>query len=205
MHATDEWKVDIISMSFGWSRWYRCVEEAIDHASSRDVILCAAASNDGSNKAVAFPANYPHVICVHSANGWGGPSHFTPPLLDVGPNFAVIGEAINSTWPVKRGEGHEKRMTGTSTSTPILAAIIALLQEFTNQKPVKTAHDLRLKTSEGITQVLLAMSSNERGYRVVAPWRVLDSQVTRIQVEWRILESMQKLFGPESLEQDGGT
>ena len=205
MHATDEWKVDIISMSFGWSRWLRCVEKAIDHASSHDVILCAAASNDGSNKPVAFPANCSHVICVHSASGWGQPSDFTPLPLDSGPNFAVVGEEMNSTWPVKRDEGHEKRMCGTSTSTPILAAIIALLQEFTNQKPEKTAHDQRLKTSEGITQVLLAMSINQRGYRVVEPWRVLDSRDTRERVESRISESLEKLFGRESSEQDGGT
>jgi len=199
LHATNEWKVDIITMSFGWSHYHPCVEQAIAHASSRQVILCAAASNDGANNAVAFPANCSPVICVHSANGYGIPSHFTPPPLNFGANFSVIGEAVSSTWP---GETLEKRRWGTSTSTPILAAIMALVLEFINQKPVKTSHDLRLKTPMGMTQTLLAMSQLRQDYHYVMPWKLLDSRVGRVRVESRILDSLDELFGPEASEQD---
>ncbi|MCJ1249359.1 hypothetical protein MMC30_006582 [Trapelia coarctata] len=199
MHATDEWKVDIIMMSFGWHRYHPCVEQAIDHASSRQVIICAAASNNGANRTVAFPANYPPVICVHSANGWGRISHFTAPPLSIGPNFAVVGEAVSSTWP---GEEYGKRRWGTSTATPIMAAIVALVLEFINQKPVKTSHDGRLKTALGMKQVLLAMSLPEQSYSLVMPWKLLDARVGRARVESRILDCLEELFGPEGPEQD---
>ncbi|MCJ1394518.1 hypothetical protein MMC18_007397 [Xylographa bjoerkii] len=99
--AADEWQVDIITMSLGWPRYYPCGEKAIDHALSRQVMLCAAAIDDGANMEVAFPANYPPVICIPSANGWGKPSDLTPIPLDVGPSFAIIGEAVRSSsaWP----------------------------------------------------------------------------------------------------------
>lgn len=199
MHAAGEWRVNIITMSFGWSRYHPCVEKAIDHASSRQVILCAAASNDGSNKAVAFPANYFPVICVHSATGWGRLSHFTPLPLSIGHKCAVIGEAVSSTWP---GAEQEKRKWGTSTSTPILAAIVALMLEFIHQKPIKTAHDRRLQTPNGMTQILLAMSQQEQKYHVVMPWTLLDSRVGRVRVESRILDRLDELFGLESPEHD---
>lgn len=200
MHATDEWKVDIITMSFGWPRYYECIERAIDHASSQQIILCAAASNTGANKDVAFPAKFPPVICIHSANGWGKPSDFTPRPLTEGPNFAVIGEAVSSTWPIAKGDGEEKRRWGTSTATPIAAAIVALVLEFINQKPVKTSHDRRLKSPKGMTQVLLAMSVPQQRYHCVSPWEVLDAQVGRTMVESRIDDIMYKQFGSESTE-----
>ena len=34
-YATNYWKVDIITMSFGWPRHLKIVEQAIDHATSR--------------------------------------------------------------------------------------------------------------------------------------------------------------------------
>ena len=131
----------------------RPVAEAIDIASSQNVILFAAASNSGSNQPIAFPANCPPEICVHSADGYGNPSRFT--LVD-GPNFAVIGEAISSSWPQTRDEGREKCKWGTSTSTPILAAIAALVLEFTHQKPSRSPLELRLRSPRGMTQILLA-------------------------------------------------
>ncbi|MCJ1475861.1 hypothetical protein MMC13_004525 [Lambiella insularis] len=198
MHAADVWKVDIITMSFGWPRYHTCVEEAIYHASQKPVILCAAASNDGANKKVAFPASQPPVFCVHSASGWSKPSDFTPLPLKVGANFAVIGEAVSSTWPTHRREGSEKRKWGTSTASPILAAIVALILEFINQKPKKTSHDKRLKTPRAMMHVLLGMSEPDRGYDVVKPWLILDSQKDRVLAESRILSLLIDEFGPEN-------
>lgn len=196
-YAALDWEVDIITMSFGWPRWHDCVEEEIKTASSRNVILFAAASNSGLNKPVAFPANCAPVICVHSANGFGVPSHFTPVPVDGDHNFAVLGEAVRSSWPVSRGEGHEKRQWGSSTSTPILAAIAALVLEFVNQKPSLTANELRLRSPKGITRVLLAMSMNRYGYNIVMPWKILDACDGRDESQSRISNTL-KFFGPDT-------
>lgn len=201
MHAADVWKVGIITMSFGWPQYHPCVEQAINHASSKPVILCAAASNDGANVPVVFPASYSPVFCVHSATGWGRHSAFTPLPLDNSPNFAVLGEAVNSTWPTQRGEGSEKSKWGTSTATPILAAIIALILEFINLKPKKTSHDKRIQSPAGMTQVLQAMSQIVQGYSVVTPWKILDLSKGRTRVEELISNRMDEAFGKVSVQQ----
>ncbi len=197
-HATMKWKVDIITMSFGWPCWHKCVEEAIQVASDHNIILFAAASNNGSNQPVVFPANYRSVICVHSTTGFGNPSQFTPLPLSGSHNFAVIGEAVSSSWPNFRGEGREMRRSGTSTSTPILAAIAALVLEFVNQMPFPAPQELRLRSAQGMSQVLLAMSDSRSGYMVVKPWKILDSQFEHSWVQTRISLSLIELFGPES-------
>ena len=185
-------------MSFGWPRWHTSVEEAIKIASSQNVILFAAASNSGSNQPIAFPANCPPVICVHSADGYGNPSRFTPLPLVGDPSFAVIGEAVSSSWPQTRGEGREKRKWGTSTSTPILAAIAALVLEFTHQKPSPSPLELRLRSPRGMTQILLAMSKCRSNYMVVTPWLILDSNIGRKRSEDRVLDNLMELFGSQS-------
>lgn len=181
-------------MSFGWPRHFPSVEQAIDHATSRNVIICAAASNNGANDKVAFPANYEPVICVHSAIDMGRPSKFTPSPLDSSPNFAVLGENIRAAWP---GLKDGRSRSGTSTATPILAAVIALIIEFVDQKPCKTSHDKRVRTPGGITALLRAMSKVERRYHIVQPWTLLTAEVSRKRVESRIQDAMERKFGLE--------
>ena len=66
-HAIDEWKVDIITMSFGWPtrpRSYDRIEEVIDKAIRHKILVFAAASNTGANSAAgpAFPASLERVF-----------------------------------------------------------------------------------------------------------------------------------------------
>ena len=97
MHAADEWGVDIITMSLGFEHHIPEIEAAINHASSKNIIMFASASNDGSNKYVAFPAReWDRVICIYSTDGNGIPSGFNPPLLDSSKNFSTLGEAVES-------------------------------------------------------------------------------------------------------------
>lgn len=181
-------------MSFGWPRHFPNVEQAIDYATSRHVIICAAASNNGVNDNVAFPANYGPVICVHSVTDMGRPSEFTPSPLESSPNFAVLGENVCAAWPgLKDGQSR----SGTSVATPILAAVIALIIEFVDQKPCKTSHDKRVTTPGGITALLRAMSKVERQYHLVQPWTLLTAEVSRKRVESRILDAMERKFEVE--------
>ncbi|RSL48880.1 hypothetical protein CEP54_012688 [Fusarium duplospermum] len=50
MHAVDEWEVDMIVMSFGFGERHEALENAIKHATAKDVLIFAAASNDGKNR-----------------------------------------------------------------------------------------------------------------------------------------------------------
>ena len=75
MHAADKWKVNIITMSFGFPRRYLSMEKAFDYASSKNIIMFAAAANHGANDKIAFPASAMlKVICINSADGNGARS-----------------------------------------------------------------------------------------------------------------------------------
>ncbi|KAL8703225.1 MAG: hypothetical protein Q9201_003583 [Fulgogasparrea decipioides] len=186
LHAANEWKVAIISMSFGWPQHHSAVRDAIDHATTRGVLICAAAANGGANAGVAFPANCSPVICVHSTNEDGKPSKFTPNPLQYIPNFAVLGENVQSL-----GHAHGPTQTGTSTATPILAAVMALILEFVDQKPRKTPDEKRLQDHRVMTKVLLAMSDEVGGYRHVRPWKIMSYEAGRGRVESRILDAIE--------------
>ena len=195
MRAADEWKVDIITMSFGWPRHYPVIEAAIDHATRQEVLFCAAASNNGANDNVVFPANYAPVFCVHSFNEYGSRSQYTPdPQLSSAPNFAVLGENVKAASP---GLADGKSQSGTSTATPILAAVMALVLEFVDQKPNKTTHDRRIRTPKGMMEVLLAMSKEKEGYHLVKPWTLMDWEVEKEVIEMRVKDVMDRRFGRE--------
>lgn len=49
----------MISMSFGLEDKVYEIQEAIDAAAAKNIIIFAAARNDGGNKPVAFPAYRP--------------------------------------------------------------------------------------------------------------------------------------------------
>ncbi|KAL8924395.1 MAG: hypothetical protein Q9172_002697 [Xanthocarpia lactea] len=189
MHSTDQWKVAIITLSLGWPQYQKAVEDAIKYATMNNILICAAASNDGANDGIAFPANSHHVICVHSANEKGKPSDFTPNPLPYEPNFAVLGENVRAAWPARE---HGKSQTGTSVATPILAAVMALILEFVDQKPRKTPEEKRLLLREysPMTNVLVAMSDEAEGYRYVRPWKLMSSNVSRERVEARIQDAI---------------
>ncbi|KAK1842039.1 pfs domain-containing protein [Colletotrichum chrysophilum] len=63
-HAVDVWRVDIISMSFGWPTsnfpGHDGLRKSIDMAYSKQVLMFAAASNNGGNSGRAYPASSPH-------------------------------------------------------------------------------------------------------------------------------------------------
>ncbi|KAI4118322.1 MAG: hypothetical protein LQ341_007626, partial [Variospora aurantia] len=187
MYAADQWKVAIINMSFGWPQYQTAVAKAIDHAARCGVLVCAAASNGGASDDVAFPARDSPVICAHSANKQGKPSDFTPNPLPFAPNFAVIGENVEAAWP-GRENGHSQ--SGTSTATPISAAVMALVLEFVDQKPRKTLDEKRLRDHRVMTKVLRAMSDKVEGYHYVRPWKLMSSNDDRGRVESRIQDAI---------------
>ena len=204
MHACDEWRVDIISMSFGLTQWHSDIEKAIGHAVGQNVIMFAAASNDGAIRKIAFPASLSSgVIRVNSADGSGAGSRYNPPAEAQDYKFSILGEAVASLWPPRLGRGPIARQSGTSTSTPIAAGIAALVLEFDRQlrkqRPdLKIMHRGRLQSLEGMRAIFSHMSETKDGYSNIVPWNLLDCNRGQDHVASQLTEIMYKKFGPEA-------
>ncbi|KAL6790875.1 peptidase S8/S53 domain-containing protein [Trichoderma sp. SZMC 28012] len=155
-HAIDKWNVDIISLSFGWPstnfEGYDELEDAIDRAHGKKILIFAAASNSGGKLGRAYPASSSQVICVHSTDTLGTPSGFSPTAEPDNLNFATVGESIESAWPMllcndtTTPQRYVKSRSGTSYATPIMAGIAAFLLQYARlHLPERAASALKRK------------------------------------------------------------
>lgn len=153
-HAVNVWHVDIISMSFGWPSsdfdGYNELQDAIDRAYHKQVLMFAAASNSGGNLGRAYPASSSHVFCVHSTDTHGNRSGFSPTHEKDTVNFATVGESVQSAWPTflcddVPGQSYLVSRSGTSYATPILVGIVAFLLQYARLHLPKSAAAMKRK------------------------------------------------------------
>lgn len=121
---------DIINMSLGDpNEPPALVHEAIQYATSKGVIIVAAAGNDPNsrpskptNNDLAYPARYPEVIAVAALDKKGNMAYFShrSKLLQI----IAPGVDIYSTFPPK----NYAMLSGTSQAAPIIAGVVALLR-----------------------------------------------------------------------------
>ncbi|THV75424.1 subtilisin-like protein [Aureobasidium pullulans] len=192
-HAHRKWKVDIVSMAFGFKKSDKHdrekhrqsmerIEEVIKAAAADNILFFGAACNSGILNGTAFPARLSQVICIHSANHGGRTSNHSPPARDNTYNFSVLGEDVRSAWPVSLG-GPTELMTGTSTAVMIAAAVSAVILylvrfEDKDYIPRKTLSAIRerLKTQDAMCKLLKEMSVPTEGYDFLKPWELIDME-----------------------------
>ena len=116
------WAVDhgaqVINLSLGGTGPSSILEDAINYAHSKGVVVVASAGNGGNNF-VLYPARYPNVIAVartDSANKWDG-SNYGPEV-----DLAAPGTSIYST--VIGGYDYK---SGSSMSTGFVSGLAAVL------------------------------------------------------------------------------
>jgi len=168
--------VDIITMSFGLGKDQTEIQEAISDAYRKNIIMFAAASNKGGNYEVTYPARYHEVICVFSTDGNGNGSRCNPtPMEHAGPNFATLGEGVNSAWPIFVSEdaAPERRMTGTSFATPIAAGVAACILEFAIMNDMSDGHYRLLRRPQGMQKIFaLHLATERQKLHYIHPWKL---------------------------------
>lgn len=178
-HAVKNWEVDIISMSFGFPSVIFKMDQALKLAAMNDVLLFAAASNDGANEDItrAWPArDDSKVFCIHATDSMGNSWKGNPPKEFATHNFATLGENVLTTGKQDKMVGK----TGTSMATPIAAATAALLIDFSRlpkMKGKKFDHIDSVATFQGMKRLLLATSpkTGDGNFRYIKPWHLFST------------------------------
>jgi len=149
----------IVSMSFEISQSSPALQNAIQYALNKNVVVVAAAGNDGA-QIMVFPAAYNSVIGVGSTDNSDARSSFT----NFGTNAVFVaapGEGVVTTYP----GGNYAGGWGTSFSTPLIAGEAALiLQARPTYKPGDVGNAISRAVSvqqmgHGRADLCLALSS----------------------------------------------
>ena len=126
----------VINLSLGGTSPSSVLEDAVNYAYGKGVILVAAGGNMGTNS-VLYPAAYPHVIAVAATDGSNKKAYFSNfgPEIDVAaPGVSIYSTIIGNTF------GY---MSGTSMSTAFVSGLAAILRGIPNNgNPDKIAQEI---------------------------------------------------------------
>lgn len=118
-------KINIVSMSFGWTTPQGTLETICNDAYvNAGCLLFAAAGNNGNN-GLDYPARYSSsVISVGATDGSDNRCGWS----NYGPTLELMAPGLNTPTTTTPGGGYDMTFTGTSASTPIAAGVAALLK-----------------------------------------------------------------------------
>jgi len=124
----------VINMSLGGPIKSRILEDAVDHALSKGVIIVAAAGNSG--KSVGWPAAYPGVVAVSATDDKDKIAWFS----SRGPEVAIAAPGVAVTQQTVCNGGKAKceifgTFNGTSMASPHVAGIAAMVESLGVTEP----------------------------------------------------------------------
>ncbi|WP_245308198.1 S8 family serine peptidase [Halalkalibacter urbisdiaboli] len=155
-------KMDIINLSLGTTSHSSTLQQIVDKAYSQNILVVAAAGNngasDGSGDTVNYPARYESVIAVSATDSKDQRASFsaTGSTVEVAaPGVNILSTYLNNQYG---------QMSGTSMATPYVAGNLALLKQANS---TLSATDLRLKLQEGVVDLGSSGKDNWFGYGLI--------------------------------------
>jgi Subtilase family len=172
-------------MSLGFEDKNTEVQEALELANEKNILVFAAMSNEGMHKPAAWPAkDLKLCVGIHSCTV-GGNSHsdFTARPVDQNPNFMVVGEKIPIHRLTSKGGGFCMG-NGTSFATPVAVSMGALILTFVEQKRClknkkslpRSAHLDDLRQAWGMAS-LFNRASNHLDYRINLSYSLVEPEL----------------------------
>ena len=158
----------IINLSLGSGDDASVLQDAIQYATGKGVLIVAAAGNydSGQSSAVAYPAADPNVLAITSVDDKNQISSFSC----TGPQVALAapGEDIVSTYWDPLGDAQYASMSGTSMAAPLVSATAALVW---GQHPTWSATEVRQDLENAARRAGAAGRNNQYGYGIVDAYR----------------------------------
>lgn len=161
--------VDIIVLALGFSETHNEIRKAINRAVKCDIIIFAAAGNEGLEK-VAFPARLVDVMSIFATTWRNERWELNPSPQPLTPNFAILGVDIDFPETGIR--------SGTSLATAIAAGFAGSIINFSRQLPDKASKDgwdeLEICSWKEMQKIFSRLSDRNGGYDCISPWKMLD-------------------------------
>jgi thermitase len=129
----------VISMSLGGGA-ATTLQNAVRYAASHDVVVVAAAGNDG-NSTLEYPAAYAEAVSVAATDARDAHASFSNTNADV--EVAAPGVNVLSSY----NDGGYRALSGTSMATPHAAGVAAVIR---TRNPAFTAAQARSKLDASV-------------------------------------------------------
>lgn len=184
-------------MSFGFAEEPRsadnnlvisnAIAEVLAHK-NQHILFFAAAANDGGNQVEMFPARHPSVFAVRATDHHGNFLGLNPPPSVYGQHlFGTLGQDVSAAiLSCQQSDSGEMCRTGTSVSTPMVAAIAAnilgyakLRQGSELQSDANKMDSLRTKQGMRLMFVWLAQKMSDKHYYLSADYFNRQNDSTR--------------------------
>ena len=136
---------DVINLSLGGGGASQMMQEAIDYAYSKKVVIVAAAGNANQN-AASYPARYPKVLSVSATDSTGNKASYSNYGAGVdisAPGGGETGKILQNTIDPSTGESVFVGFQGTSMAAPHVAAVAALVKATGINEPQEVVEVLR--------------------------------------------------------------